>query len=151
MCLATHGNFAIHVVILSGSEASGLSELGFVFVKFFEASILFKKIFFIPNNIISFDAEAELESFLHLCALELFAYLADILVCLSVLVVFEVDSHCFFVLLNVGIESSQLYPILDLLFNLADDLKSSCFSLLLGKHNLQTLFNLFSIHGTLSN
>lgn len=151
MCLATHRNLTIHVVILPRSEASGLSELSFVFVKFFEASIFFKEIFFISDDLISFDAEAELESFLHLCALELFAYLADILVCLSILVVLEVDSHCFFVLLNIGVESSQFYPIFDLLFYLTDDVKSSCFSLFLWKHNLQTLFNLFGIHGTLSN
>lgn len=151
MCLATHGYFAVHVVIFSGPETCGLSELGFVFVEFFEASILFKEIFFIPDDLISFNTKAKLECFPHLCVLELLTYLADILVCLSVFVVFKVDSNCFFVLADICVKSCQFYPIFDLFFDFTDDLKSSCFSFLLRKSNLQTLFNLFGIHRSLGN
>ena len=101
-----------------------------MFVYFFESSIFFKEVFFISNDVVSFDTVTEFESFYHFCILELLTNFANVLISLSVLIVFEKYSDCFLVLLNIGIESGQFYSIFYLFFDLANYLCSCSYSCL---------------------
>jgi hypothetical protein len=74
-----------------------------MFVYFFKSGIFFKEVLFISNDVVSFDAIGKLKSIHHLSVLELLSNFTYVFISLSVLIVSQIYSDCFLVLLHIGI------------------------------------------------
>lgn len=116
-------------------------------MKPFEPLVFFKKIFFIPDDIVLLDTAAELKAFLHFFLPKLRADFPEVLIGFFILVVFEEKCDSLFVVLDIGIQLSKLDSIFDFILDISDDLLGYLDPLFLRCiNNLQAFFDLLRVH-----
>ena len=116
-------------------------------VHFHQSAIFLKEVLLVPYYLVPFNALAELEAFYHIFSSELFTYIPQIFVGLSVFIIFQINADGFFVLLSEGQKSGQISSIFNIIFDFIDDVYCLFYLLLsIFKEDLNSFFNLLCIH-----